>query len=103
MSEEFFKILQMQMLDKNEQQKAFEHYGKMMTKMSVEVSELMMKEWIIRAKENKPVNSSREMYEIWLSCCHKVYGEAMHEAAWQQTYGECVNALLHYWKTVLGK
>lgn len=93
----------MQMLEENEQQKAMQDYGMMMSKMSMQVSEMMMKEWIIRARENKPVTSSRELYEIWLDCCHKVYAQAMHEAAWQNTYGECVNAVLHYWKTVLVK
>lgn len=95
--------LQMQMLQAKEQQKALQDYGMRMTKMGMQVSELLMKEWMIRAKENKPVTSSREMYEVWLDCCHKVYGQAMHEAAWQQTYGECVNAVLHYWKAMLGK
>jgi hypothetical protein len=100
MNEEFFKV-QMKMLEGNEQVKAMQDYGSMMMKMSSQVSELMMKEWLIRAKENKPVKSSRELYEIWLNCCHQVYGEAMHEAAWQNTYGESVNALLHYWKNVI--
>lgn len=87
----------------NEQQQATEKYWQAMSMMCCEASELMAKQWLQRAKENKPVKNIKELYELWLNACHEVYAKAMHSSAYQTIYGDLMNASIHYWQSVLPK
>src|SRR5438445_7066254 len=51
----------------NEQQKAHEKYWQAMSTMCMQASDLMVKQWLQRAKEDKPIKNVRELYELWLN------------------------------------
>ncbi len=86
-----------------EQQKAYENYSKMMSKMWIDASDMLMQQWMLRTKEKQPIHSMRELYELWLNCCHEVYTKAMHSKSYQEAYGEFMNAAVHFWKSALSK
>lgn len=87
----------------NDQQKAYENYWNVMTKMCTDASDMMMKQWMQRSKDNNPVRSVRDLYELWLNCCNEVYRSAMHSKSYQEAYGEFMNAAIHFWKSSLPK
>jgi hypothetical protein len=90
-------------LETNEQNKSYENYLKMMSKMCSDATDQMMQLWLARSNEKKPVHSIRELYELWLNCCHDVYAKGMHSKSYQQAYGDLMNAAIHYWKSMLPK
>lgn len=92
---------QWQFTQLNEQQKAFENYWKTMAKMCSDASDMMVAEWIKRSHEHNPIKNTRELYELWLSCCHEIYQKSTHSQAYQDTYGEFMNAALKFWKSAI--
>jgi hypothetical protein len=86
-----------------EQQKAFENYWKMMMKMCMDATDMLVQQWTQRARENQPVKSVRELYDLWLNCCNEVYSKSMHSKSYQEAYGEFMNAAIHFWKSALPK
>lgn len=94
---------QWQFIELNEQQKSYQNYMKAMMDMCNEASDMMVNEWMKRSKENNPVKNVRELYELWLNCCQKVYAKSMHSKSYQDVYGEFMNATLDYWKSVMPK
>jgi len=87
----------------NEQQKIHENYWKIMAKMCSDASDMMVKQWIQRGKENHPIENIRELYELWLNCCNEIYTKAMHSKSYQEAYGEFMNAAMHFWKSAQPK
>ncbi|MBX3708500.1 MAG: hypothetical protein KIT56_02370 [Gammaproteobacteria bacterium] len=87
----------------NEQQKAYEDYWKIMEKMYVDASHMMVQQWMQRTKEKSPIGNIRELYELWLYCCNEVYTKSMHSKSYQEAYGEFLNAAIHFWKSALPK
>ena len=75
-----------------------EKYWKAMAALSAEASELMMKKWIQRTQEGKPIHDVRELYELWLTCCQEVYAKAIRTPNYQEMYGEFMNAVMNFWK-----
>ena len=94
---------QWQMEQFSEQQKALETYWKMMLKMNIDASDMMVQQWRQRSKDNNPINNIHELYNLWLNCCHEVYKNAMHSKPYQDTDGEFMNAAIHFWKSALSK
>lgn len=86
-----------------EQQKAYENYWRMMSKMCSDASDMMVKQWMQRSQQNNPVNSIRELYDLWLNCCNEIYTKGMHSKSYQDAYGELMNATIHFWKSVMQK
>lgn len=87
----------------NDQQKAFENYWKTMMKMCNDASDMMLQEWIRRSRDQHPVKSIHELYELWLNCCHEIYQKSTHSKTYQETYGEFMNAAMKYWKSTMPK
>lgn len=83
------------------QQKAFENYWKSMTKLCNDASEMMIKEWIKRSQDQNPIKNTRELYELWLSCCHDVYQKSTHSKDYQEAYGDFMNAALKFWQSTV--
>jgi hypothetical protein len=86
-----------------EAQKAQQNYWQAMQKMCLDAADLMLKQWMQRNQEDNPIKNVRELYEVWLNCCHEVYAQAMHSKDYQQAYGEFMNASIHFWKAALSK
>jgi hypothetical protein len=85
----------------NEQLKSYEQYTNLMNDMMLKTSQMLLDRWIAIAKTNQPINNVRDLYELWLSCCHDVYSETMHTKAYQDVYGELMNQTLQFWKTMM--
>ena len=85
------------------EQKAYEAYWDVMTKLMNEASDLMVKQWIKQNKHEKPIESITELYEIWLNACHEVQQRMMHSAPYQQAYGELMNAAFKFWNSASAK
>jgi hypothetical protein len=85
------------------EQKAYQEYWIMMTKMCNEASDLMLKEWIKRSHDNNPIKSIRELYELWLECCHEVYQKSLQSKTYQDAYAEFMNAAAKFWKSAIPK
>ncbi len=94
---------QWNVMNLNQQQMPLQKYWKAMAEMSTEASELMLKEWIKRTKDDKPIKDVRELYDLWLSCCHEIYAKKIHQPDYQEMYGEFMNAAMTFWKTMMPK
>lgn len=92
---------QWQFVQLNEQQKAYENYWKSMAKMCSDASDMMVQQWIKRSQEHRPVKDVRELYELWIACCHDVYEKAMHSKSYQEAYSEFMKAALKFWKSTI--
>lgn len=87
----------------NEQQRVFETYWQATNKMYSEACDLMLAQWIQRSHEDNPVKNIRDLYELWLNCCQEIYKKSMSSKDFQQTYGDYMNAVLHFWKSAMTK
>lgn len=94
---------QWQFLQLDEQQKAFENYWKAMMKMSMEASDMMVEQWKKRMNTDHPVKDVRELYDLWLNCCHEIYQKGIQSKSYQEAYGEFMNAAIKFWKSALPK
>lgn len=101
--EQWLKLLknQWQFNQVTDDHKSFKPYWEAAYKMYQEASDMMMKQWIERSHSENPITNSRELYELWLDCCHQIYKKSMATHDYQQAYGEFINATLHYWKSVI--
>src|SRR3990167_4338553 len=91
---------QWEMAKSHEQQKNVQAYWNMMMKMYQEASDLLLKQWIKRSQDENPIKSVRELYELWLNCCHETYQKSIRSKAFQDVYGEFFNAAVKYWQSV---
>lgn len=87
----------------DEHQKAFENYWKAMIKMSFDASDMMMEQWKKRMDTDNPVKNVRELYDLWLNCCHEIYQKGMQSKSYQDAYGEFMNAAIKFWKSAMPK
>lgn len=94
---------QWQFLKLTEEQSAYEKYVNSISVMCIDASNLMVQKWIQRYKDNRPIKTSRELYELWLDCCHEVYESAIRVKSYQEIYGDFMNAAIQYWKVTLPK
>ena len=86
-----------------DEQKPFEAYWKMMSKMCSDATELMLNQWIKRSQEDNPIKTIRELYELWLSSCHEVYQKSLQSKAFQDAYNEFTQSAFKYWKLAVAK
>jgi len=94
---------QWQFTELNMQQKEYEAYWRMCAKMSNEAAEMILAQWTLRAKEKNPIKNIRELYDLWLDCCEKIYEKAMQSKAYQEAYGDYMNAVLNFWQSTMPK
>lgn len=91
---------QWQFIQFTEEQK---RYQSQWMEMCSDASDLMLKQWIKRAQEDNPVKNIRELYELWLNCCHEIYQKLLQSKAYQEPYGEFMNAAMKFWKLSMPK
>lgn len=87
----------------SEEQKNYQNYWNIMTKMCNDASDLMVEQWIKRSREKHPVQNIRELYELWLNCCHEIFQRTMQTDAYQEAYGQFMNAAFKIWKSTMPK
>lgn len=79
------------------QQQQVAEYWQRAVSLCNDVADLMLKEWIKRTQQNEPIHNIRELYELWIHCCHEVYENAMQTKAYQETFGKFMNDALKFW------
>lgn len=82
-------------------QKAQQMYWKMMAKMCSDAADRMVSEWIKRSKTDNPIQSIRELYELWLACCQEVYQKALQTKNFQEAYADFMNAAFKFWQSAM--
>lgn len=86
-----------------EEQKVYQTYWKTMSKMCSDASDMMVEQWIKRSQEKNPIKTVHELYELWLNCCHEIYQKSVKSKAYQDAYGEFMNAAFKFWKSAMPK
>lgn len=86
-----------------QEQNAYANYWQQMSAMYKEASDKIIEEWTKRFKSGEPIKNVNELYELWLKCCHEIYQKSLHNKAFQETYGEFMNAAMKYWKSTMPK
>ncbi|RDI40080.1 poly(R)-hydroxyalkanoic acid synthase subunit PhaE [Aquicella lusitana] len=87
----------------SEEQKAYHLYWMMISRMYNEALDMTVNRWINRSRENNPVKNVRELYDLWLTCCHEVYQQSLMTKTYQEAYGEFMNATFKFWQSALSK
>lgn len=73
-------------------------YWKQMNRMYHEASDLMIEQWIKLTRSHKPIRNVRELYHLWLNCCQEIYQKTLNTHAYQEKYGDLMNAAFYFWK-----
>ncbi|MFZ2315874.1 MAG: poly(R)-hydroxyalkanoic acid synthase subunit PhaE [Gammaproteobacteria bacterium] len=80
-------------------QKIFAEYWQDVAKTCNEACDMLLQEWIKRSKQNDPVKSIKELYEMWLNCCQNIYQQSLQNHSYQEAYGNFMNAAMKFWKS----
>lgn len=80
------------------QQEAQAAYFKSLNKMCIEASEVMVQTWMKRSKDNDPIKNIRELYELWLNCCHDIYQRSLRTKSYQNAYIDFMNETFKFWQ-----
>lgn len=94
---------QWQFTELTEEQRVYQMYFSMMAKMYNDATELLLEEWIKRSRADNPIKNFRELYELWLHCCHEIYQKTINSKAYQDAYGKFMNAAISFWQSTLPK
>ena len=89
---------QWQMVQATQEQ---QEYWNSMIKICVEGADMMLLEWGRLVRDDKPVHSIQELYQLWLNCCHEVYQKSLQTKSFQDTYGEFMNKAFRFWKNAV--
>lgn len=77
----------------------FAQYWQSIAQVSAEASDMLLQEWIKRAREHNPVKSTKELYEMWLNCCQSIYQESLKNEQYHHNYSDFVNTAMKFWKS----
>ena len=94
---------QWQMPNFGDQQRIYEQYWTTMVKLYSDSLERMMDMWMVRSKNNDPIASVQELYQVWLKSCQEVFGKTIASTNYQDMYGDWMNNVLKFWKTMTPK
>lgn len=74
-------------------------YWQMLYQMYNNAADLLIDHWLKRTRENNPIKSTHELYELWLDCCREVYEQSLRSKAYQDAVSEFMNTMFKAWKT----
>lgn len=81
------------------EQKMNTDYIEMMTKMMNDATDLMLRQWAKKVRDNDPIKNIHDLYALWLSSCHETYQRYMHSRTFQEAYGDFMNTMFKFWKS----
>ena len=82
----------------------FSHtYFQLLEKMYNHSIERFLAEWIKRYEDNNPIQNTRDLYEMWLSCCQEEFQRMLATPSYQKAYAMFLNAGLKVWQDTLKK
>ncbi|WP_296897863.1 class III poly(R)-hydroxyalkanoic acid synthase subunit PhaE [Thiohalocapsa sp.] len=73
-------------------QRAFQDYMGFFAKLGIKSVERLRDFVQSRASEGKPIDSARDLYDSWVSCCETVYAEDVNTPEYARIHGQLVNA-----------
>lgn len=94
---------QWQMPNFGDHQRIYEQYWSIMVQNYSDALARMMDVWLMRSKNNNPVSSIQELYQVWLKSCQEVFEKSIASANYQAMYGEWMNNVLKFWKSMTPK
>lgn len=77
-------------------QRALQDYSQFFSGLGLKASERMRTLLKARQDENRPVESARELYDLWISACEQTYNEQVMSDEYAHQHGQLVNALMAY-------
>ena len=78
-------------------------YWEAVAETSKQACELMMQQWQDKVKADQPMQSAKDLYEMWLNACHQVQMQNMNSSNFQNLYGDMLNNAMQFWKSTLNK
>ncbi|EKD71979.1 MAG: hypothetical protein ACD_46C00041G0003 [uncultured bacterium] len=81
----------------------YQKHWQFMIKIYNESADLFLRQWIKQTQDQKPITNIQDLYELWLSSCNEIYRKSLHTAAYQEIYGEMMNAALKFWNIAPSK
>jgi len=73
-------------------QSALQEYSAFFTQLGVKSVERMRAQLQRLAEQDKAIDSARDLYDSWVSCCEEVYAEEVSSAEYARIHGQLVNA-----------
>jgi class III poly(R)-hydroxyalkanoic acid synthase PhaE subunit len=77
-------------------QRALQDYTRFFSGLGLKSAERMRALLKTRQDENKPVESARELYDLWISACEQTYNEQVMTDEYACLHGKLVNALMAF-------
>ncbi len=77
-----------------EYQQALQDYAATYGEIAVKCGEAMQRRIQQRVAKGGPVNSLREIYDLWVDSCEEAYGEYVSTDKYSEIYGRLVNSLM---------
>lgn len=78
-------------------------YWEAVANTSRQACDLMLKQWQKNMKNDEPIKSAKELYELWLNACHEIHMQNIQSNAYQIMYGDMLNQAMQFWKTTFTK
>ncbi len=75
-------------------QRALQAYSQFFADLGMHSVECMRKKLLERDDQAKPVDSARQLYDLWVQSCEEVYAEQVSTPRYAQLHGGLVNALM---------
>jgi len=73
-------------------QRALQDYAGFFNQLGLKSVQRMRDFVQARAEEGKTIDSVRDLYDSWISCCEEVYGEEVSTPEYARIHGQLVNA-----------
>lgn len=61
--------------------------------MSGQVFDMMMAQWMQRAREENPIKTSQELYDLWLNSCHDIYQKMLKSEPYQKAFNDWMQGM----------
>ncbi len=75
-------------------QRALQAYSQFFADLGMCSVDCMRRKLLERDYEAKPVDSARQLYDLWVQSCEEVYAEQVSTPRYAQLHGQLVNALM---------
>jgi class III poly(R)-hydroxyalkanoic acid synthase PhaE subunit len=73
-------------------QRAFQDYMAFFAKLGVHAVQRLREFVMSRADAGEPIDSVRELYDNWISCCEAAYADEVNSPEYARIHGQLVNA-----------
>lgn len=77
-------------------QRTMQSYMQFFSGMGLKAVDRMRGAVVQRFQEDKPVESARALYDLWVGCCEDVYSQEVSSEEYAKVHGELVNSLMAF-------